>query len=100
MTTSAAAILWVTVDDRIPAEWDGGGTILSQQDAIDAVTAAFAAAGTFVDTGIDIYVREKDDGTRDRGMSVFAAELPAGTYVFGAMDSGKNFYTIGAIPAQ
>jgi len=63
-------------------------------------TVAFAAPGTFVDTGIDIFVREKDDGTWDRSMSVFAAELPAGTYVFGAMDSGKNFYTIGAVPAQ
>jgi len=100
VTTSATAIVWVTVDDRIPEEWDADGTILSQQDAVDAVTAAFAAAGTFVDTGIDIYVREKDDGSKDRPMSVFAAELPAGTYVFGRMDSGKNFYTIGAIPAQ
>jgi len=100
VTTSAAAIVWVTVDDRIPEEWDADGTILSQQDAADAVTAAFADPGTFVDTGVDIFVREAEDGSRDRPMSVFAAELPAGTYVFGRMDSGKNFYTIGAIPAQ
>jgi len=96
VTTSQYALVWITVDDRIPAEWDGGGTITSQQDAADRVTAAIGVQ--FVDTGIDIYVREKEDESRDRPMSVFAAELPAGTYVFDSMDSGKNFYIIGAIP--
>jgi hypothetical protein len=100
VTTSQDAILWITVDDRIPAEWDAGGTITSQQDAADRVTAAFAAPGTFADTGIDIYIREKADGSTDRPMSVFAAELPAGTYVFESMDSDRNFYSIGAIPAE
>ena len=57
----------------------------------------YTSDGTFLDTGIDIYVREKSDGSRDRPMSVFAAELDAGTYVFNSMDSDKNFYTIGAI---
>ncbi|MFH1717834.1 MAG: sugar-binding protein [Planctomycetota bacterium] len=95
VTISRPAIVWITVDDRIPAEWDSGGTITSQQDAVDRVTAAFAAAGTFTDTGIDLYVHEND--TTDRQMSVFAAELSAGTYVFGSMDSGKNFYNIGAV---
>ncbi|MFH1719362.1 MAG: PA14 domain-containing protein [Planctomycetota bacterium] len=95
VTISRPAIVWITVDDRIPAEWDGGGTITSPQDAADRVTAAFAAAGTFTDTGIDLYVHEND--TTDRQMSVFAAELSAGTYVFGSMDSGKNFYNIGAV---
>jgi len=95
VTLSRPATVWITVDDRIPAEWDGGGTITSPQDAADRVTAAFAAPGTFVDTGIDLYVHEND--TTDRSMSVYAAELDAGTYVFGSMDSGKNFYNIGAI---
>jgi len=97
VTISRPAIVWITVDDRIPAEWDAGGVITSPQDAADYVTAAFAAPGTFTDTGIDIFVREASDGSNDRPMSVYAAELPAGTYVFGSMDSGKNFYSIGAI---
>ncbi|MBL7144831.1 MAG: hypothetical protein ISS76_11405, partial [Phycisphaerae bacterium] len=95
VTISRPAIVWITVDDRIPAEWDAGGAITSPQDAADYVTAAFAAPGTFVDTGIDMYVHEND--TTDRSMSVYAAELAAGTYVFGSMDSGKNFYCIGAV---
>ena len=41
-------------------------------------------------------VRERDDGTRDRPLSVYVAELPAGTYSFGASD-GNNFYVIGAV---
>jgi len=95
VTISRPAIVWITVDDRIPAEWDAGGAIASPQDAVDYVTAAFAAPGTFADTGIDMYVHEND--TTDRSMSVYAAELDAGTYVFGSMDSGKNFYSIGAV---
>lgn len=97
VTISRDAILWVTIDDRIPAEWNAGGAVASQQDAVDYITAASLPAGTFADTGIDIYVREKSDGSTDRPMSVYAAELPAGTYVFTAMNSGKNFYTIGAV---
>jgi hypothetical protein len=97
VTISRPAIVWITVDDRIPAEWDAGGTIASPQDAADYVTAAFAAPGTFTDTGIDMYVREASDGSNDRPMSVYAAELDAGTYVFGSMDSGKNYYSIGAV---
>jgi len=98
VTISQSATLWVTCDDRIPAEWDDGGNVTSQQDAVDIVVAAFAAPGTFVDTGIDIFVHEGVDN--DRQMSVFASinEFPAGTYDFGRQNSGKNFYTIGAIP--
>ena len=95
VTISRPAIVWITVDDRIPAEWDAGGAITSPQDAADYVTAAFAAPGTFTDSGIDMYVHEND--TTDRSMSVYTAELDAGTYVFGSMDSGKNFYSIGAV---
>jgi hypothetical protein len=97
VTIGQPAIVWITCDDRIPAEWDSGGTITSQQDAVNRACVT-TEDGTFQDTGIDIYVREKDDGSRDRSMSVFAAELDAGTYVFNSQDSDKNFYTIGAIP--
>jgi hypothetical protein len=95
VTTSMAAMVAVTVDDRIPAEWTGGGTILSPQDAVDAV-AAFAPKGTFKDTGLNVAIHES--ATIDRPMSVYAAQLPAGTYVFGGQPSNKNFYTIGAVP--
>jgi len=96
VTLGTAAMLAITIDDRIPAEWDGGGAITSAQDAVDAVVAAFAAPGTFQDTGLDLFVHEND--TTDRQMSVYAAVVPAGTYVFGAQPSNKNYYTIGAAP--
>jgi len=94
VTLSGPAIVWITVDDRIPAEWNAGGKIQSPQDAADYVTSKIGIAGTFEDTGIDLLVV----GDSDRPMSVYAAELPTGTYVFGSMDSGKNFYSIGAVP--
>lgn len=96
VTLGDTAMLALTADDRIPAEWDGGGAVTSQQDAVDLVVAAFAAAGTFQDTGLDLFVHE--NATTDRQMSVYAALMPAGTYVFGAQPSNKNFYTIGAMP--
>jgi len=95
VTTSRTAFVWITVDDRIPAEWNAGGAVTSAQAAADYVTAAFAAPGTFLDTDLDLFVQE--NATTKRKMSVFAAELPAGTYVFGAMWSDKNYYTIGAM---
>jgi hypothetical protein len=100
VTLGEAAILAVTCDDRIPLpdEWDNDGAFTTQQQAVDAVVAGFAAAGVFEDTGLDIFVREKEDGSRDRAMSVYAAAMPAGTYVFGAQPSGRNFYQIGATP--
>ena len=87
VTISRPCTVAITVDDRIP----------SQQDAVDAVVVAFAAPGTFQDTGLTVYIRES--ATIDRPMSVFAAELPAGTYVFGPQPSTHNFYTVAAIPA-
>lgn len=93
VTTSIGAIVAVTVDDRWLVD-DG----IDLQTKADEIVAAFAAPGTFTDTGLDVFIREKSDGSRDRPMSVFAAELPAGTYVFGPLPSNKNFYTIGAIP--
>jgi hypothetical protein len=95
ITTSREATIALTVDDRIPAEWNAGGLVTSPQAAADYVTAAFAPAGTFADTGLDLFIKEND--TTFRKMSVFAAKLPAGTYTFGAMWSNKNFYTIGAM---
>jgi len=97
VTLAGAGMLAVTIDDRIPDEWNNDGAITSQQDAVDFI-ALSVPAGTFQDTGLDLYVREKEDGSTDRPMSVFAAAVPAGTYVFGAMPSGRNFYTIGAVP--
>ncbi|MCF7974555.1 MAG: hypothetical protein K9N55_12115 [Phycisphaerae bacterium] len=94
VTTSQYAKIWITIDDRIPGEWDAGGIITSQQDAADYFTAGSVVAGTFIDTGIDFYVQE----LVDRPMSVFAAELPAGTYVFGVLNSGKIYPSIGAMP--
>ena len=91
VTFSQACKVWVTVDDRIPAEWAAIGT---QQAAVDAV-AAFAPAGTFTDTGLDLFIKESS--TTNRPMSVYSAILQAGTYVFGGQPSNKNFYTIGAM---
>ncbi len=85
VTLSQAATMWVTVDDRHD----------SLQGNVDSLTATIGEAGTFVDTLLDVYVREKDDGSRDRPLSVFAAELPAGTYNFGRTD-GNNNYILGA----
>jgi hypothetical protein len=95
VTISRPAIVWITADDRIPAEWNYSGAVLTQQAAVNLATAAFAAPGTFADTGINLFIRE--NATTDRPMSVYAAPLPAGTYVFGIQPSNKNFYSIGAV---
>lgn len=85
VTLARAATVYLTCDDRIT----------DQQAAVDKVVAAFAKAGQFKNTGLKLYIRES--ATMDRPMSVFAADLAAGTYVFGAQDSTYNFYTIAAI---
>jgi hypothetical protein len=85
VTFSRAVTVYLTCDDRIT----------NQQAAVDLVVAAFAKPGQFKSTGQKLYIRES--ATVDRPMSVFAADLPAGTYVFGAQDSGNNFYTIAAM---
>jgi hypothetical protein len=94
VTLARPALMWITCDDRIPANWNAGGAITTQQDAVDLVTSAFAAPGTFVYTGMKLIIMENP--TTPRPMSVYAAELQAGTYVFGSQDSGGNIYTIGA----
>ena len=87
LTTSQDATVWIALDDRFS----------SQQEMIDYVTAAAGIADAFVDTGLNIHVREKDDGSRDRPLSVFAGVLPAGTYVLGGdLDGANNFVVIGA----
>lgn len=85
VSINQTANLWIAIDDR----HDG------QQGLIDGVVADFAAAGAFADTGLDIFIREREDGTRDRPLSVFAAELAAGTYNFGGTP-GNNFIVLGA----
>ena len=79
---SRAVTVYLTCDDRI----------VDQQAAVDKVVAAFAKPGQFKNTGVKLYIRES--ATVDRPMSLFSADLPAGTYVFGAQDSTFNFYTI------
>jgi len=48
-----------------------------------------------VDAGLNLFVQE--NATTNRPASVFSARLPGGTYVFGAMPSAYNFYTIAAM---
>lgn len=92
VTISQACTVWVTIDDRVPAEWTA---FASQQAAVDDLVSAFAAAGTFTDTGLNLFIKE--NSTTNRPMSVYSANLQAGTYVFGDQPHNKNFYTIGAI---
>lgn len=94
-----AARLWIAVDDRIPQEYDADGGVnefLSQQEAVDLIVHQWAAPGTFLDTGMDLFIA----GDNDRQMSVYATQdaLAAGTYHFGLHPTGKNFYIIGAVP--
>jgi hypothetical protein len=89
VTTSRLATIAVAHDDRNqPA-----------QDAVDKIVAAFTAPGTFQDTGIDIFIYESAS-TPARPLSVFAADLPAGTYVFATEQSSNTMYIIGAIEKQ
>jgi len=92
VTTAIPATVAVGIDDR----WDEPG---DQQIRVDMITSAIGPAGTFVDTGLDIFIREREDGTRDRPLSVFAADLPAGVYTFnGTGTDDNNFMVLGAIP--
>jgi len=92
VTTSIGATVAVGIDDR----WDEPG---DQQIRVDMITSAIGAAGTFVDSGLDVFIREKEDGSRDRPLSVFVADLPAGVYTFnGTGTDGNNFMVLGAIP--
>lgn len=104
VTTSEAAVLWLALDDRIPDEYgtiDGGvQAVLSLEELADLITVNWNSPGLFQDTGMDLFIREAADGSRDRPMSVLATtvEMPAGTYDFKLNPTGKNFYVIGAVP--
>ncbi len=100
VTIGEAAVLWITMDDRLPLNYTTAGGVqvfLTQQEAVDLVVRSWAAAGTFVDTGVDLTI---DEGG-GRPMSVYATQSPLepGTYNFGLNPTGSlNFYTIGAVP--
>jgi hypothetical protein len=85
VTLGRAATVFLTCDDRFA----------DQQATVDHVVAAFAKPGQFKDTGLTLYIQE--NATTDRPVSVFAADLAAGTYVFGSQE-GNNFYVIGVLP--
>jgi hypothetical protein len=94
VTTSVASIYAIGIDDRWADDLD-----FTMQERADAIAAAVVPAGTFVDSGLDVYIREKSDGSRDRPLSVFTAGLAAGTHVFsGVGTDGNNFMVMGAIP--
>jgi FlaG/FlaF family flagellin (archaellin) len=86
VTTSRLATIAVAHDDRnTPA-----------QAPVDKIVAAFAAAGQFKDTGLDVFIYESAS-TPARPLSVFSADLPAGTYVFASEQSSNTMYIIGAM---
>jgi hypothetical protein len=92
VTTAIDSTFAVGIDDR----WDEPG---DQQARIDSITSAIGPAGTFVDFGLDVFIREREDGSRDRPLSLFMADLPAGVYTFnGTGTDGNNFMVLGAIP--
>ncbi|MBE0534698.1 MAG: hypothetical protein IH624_03450 [Phycisphaerae bacterium] len=83
VTISMQATVFVTVDNRFNP----------MQAEVDLFTDKVAPAGTFKDTEIDVYV----GGDSDRPLSIFAADLGPGTYVFDAATNSNNFYIIGAV---
>jgi hypothetical protein len=82
VTTSRKATVMIAVDDRIN----------DLKGAVNQATARFAPVGMFEHTVLNLYIHE--NASTDRPLSVFSAELPAGTYVFSAMPSVHNFYII------
>jgi len=86
VTFPIGATVLLTCDDRLE----------NMQDAVDAVVSGFADAGDFTDTGWDVHVFGDGDPP-GRQLSVFSAAVAPGTYVFGAQESGRNFYVIGAL---
>lgn len=86
VTLSVNCVYAIAVDDRFT----------NQQDMVDGIAAGVVAAGTFQDTGIDLVTSE---GT-PRALSVFSAQLPAGTHTFTGYGFGgsNNFMVMGAVP--
>ena len=93
VTIGQAAILAMTIDDRIPDEWS---EVQTQQQAVDLVVHSWAAPGTFVDSGLDLTIDE--GGGRIMSLYWTTVEMPAGTYNFGLQPTDRNFYSIVAIP--
>ena len=94
VTTAYSSYFAIGIDDR----WEDDDGVDTRQDRINAITAAVVPAGTFVDSGLNVYIREKDDGSRDRPLSIFTAELPGGAHTFsGAGTDGNNFMIMGAV---
>jgi len=85
LTTSREATVMITVDARI----------VNPQQLVDKATISFARVGTFVHTGLRLFIHE--DAATNRVQNVFSARFPAGTYVFSAMPSVHNFYVIAAM---
>lgn len=103
VTLSRPATVWIAIDLRAitSSSWGAScpwsGAPGSLQPVADWVTGAFAPAGTFMDTGLSLGIRESSSTLRTAG--VFSAALAAGTYVFGAMPNNSiPMYTIGVMP--
>jgi hypothetical protein len=79
------ATIFLTVDDRFG----------DRQAVVDNVVRDFAAPGTFTDTGWNLTI---DEGG-GRPISMYVANLGAGTYNFKDQVGDVNFYTIGVAPA-
>jgi len=96
VTIGEAAPLWIAVDDRLATHGEFNDLLAW----VELATYRLPANITFADTGLDLVIREKSDGTADRPMSVFMTteDLPAGTYDFGLNPGGKNFYILGTVP--
>ena len=87
VTLSMKATLWITVDDRFS----------NDQGVADTITRDFAAAGTFKDTGIDLFA----GGDSNRRLSIYAANVDPGTYNFKHQgSSSNNSYLLGAVNAD
>ncbi len=87
VTFSASVTIWITVDDRFA----------DPQAYVNTITSRFAAAGTFQDTGLGLYV----GGDSDRPLSVWAANFGPGVYHFSYQgQDANNHYIIGAVPGD
>jgi len=99
VTIGADAQLWMAVDNRV-ADEDGDGVLDNALLLawVELATYRFPSDVQWTDSGMDVYIAE--NSTTNRPMSVFMTTtvLSAGTYDFGLMPSGKNFYNIGAVP--
>jgi len=76
--------VFVTIDNRFG----------DKQGQVDGATAAFAPAGTFQDTGLDVRIGDND------WVSVFVARLVPGVYDFAGGGQGNNYHVLGALTEQ